>query len=84
MAQHIEENLEPRVGDSREKASVASTPVSVDIDPEAERRLLKKLDWVLLPLFTAICKSPPRIAAPRLIYRSQTVVTSSIGEFPAK
>ncbi|TEB22552.1 MFS general substrate transporter [Coprinellus micaceus] len=54
MAQNIEENLEPRVGDSREKASVASTPVSVDIDPEAERRLLKKLDWVLLPLFTAI------------------------------
>lgn len=26
-----------------------------EIDPVAERKLVKKLDWVLLPLFTAIC-----------------------------
>ena len=55
MAENIEEN--PRVGSAElEKASTASTPASVDIDPEAERRLLKKLDWILLPLFTAICE----------------------------
>lgn len=26
------------------------------IDPVAEARLLRKLDWILLPMFTAICK----------------------------
>ncbi|KAK0188625.1 MFS general substrate transporter [Armillaria mellea] len=25
------------------------------IDPKAEKRLLKKLDWILLPMFTVIC-----------------------------
>lgn len=30
------------------------------IDPEAERRLVKKLDWILLPLFTAICECTRR------------------------
>ncbi|KAF5320361.1 hypothetical protein D9611_011272 [Ephemerocybe angulata] len=31
------------------------SPISdVDIDPEEERRLLKKLDWILLPMFTMI------------------------------
>ena len=25
------------------------------IDPVAEARLLRKLDWILLPMFTAIC-----------------------------
>jgi hypothetical protein len=55
MAENIEEN--PPVGSAELKASIASTPASVDIDPEAERRLLKKLDWILLPLFTAICES---------------------------
>lgn len=28
---------------------------SVQIDPEAERKLLRKLDFTLLPLFTLIC-----------------------------
>ncbi|TFK23380.1 MFS general substrate transporter [Coprinopsis marcescibilis] len=27
------------------------------IDPEAEKRLLRKTDWVLLPMFTAICET---------------------------
>jgi hypothetical protein len=27
-----------------------------EIDPVAEARLLRKLDWILLPMFTAICK----------------------------
>ena len=81
IAQTIEEGLKPEAGDGRdEKASVASTPVSVDIDPEAERRLLKKLDWVLLPLFTAICESPLTVAGVKLILRFQTVATSLIGE----
>ncbi len=26
------------------------------IDPDAEKRLLKKLDWILLPMFTVICE----------------------------
>lgn len=26
------------------------------IDPEAERRLVRKLDWILLPLFTLVCE----------------------------
>ncbi|KAF6744578.1 major facilitator superfamily domain-containing protein [Ephemerocybe angulata] len=38
-----------------EKLGVDDSPIpDVDIDPEAERRLLKKLDWILLPLFTMI------------------------------
>lgn len=26
------------------------------IDPQAERKLVRKLDWILLPLFTLICE----------------------------
>ncbi|KAJ3517997.1 hypothetical protein NMY22_g13843 [Coprinellus aureogranulatus] len=37
-----------------EKTSMRSSQSSVGIDPIAEKRLLKKLDLILLPLFTAI------------------------------
>ncbi|KAF6747659.1 major facilitator superfamily domain-containing protein [Ephemerocybe angulata] len=47
-----------------EKADISQTPsppsspiasqLLTEINPEAERRLVKKLDWILLPLFTAI------------------------------
>lgn len=37
-----------------------ATPV---IDPQAEARLVRKLDFVLLPLFTAICESPFSLSA---------------------
>ncbi|KAJ7255458.1 MFS general substrate transporter [Mycena haematopus] len=36
--------------DSKESHSISG----VVIDPEAERRLVRKLDWILLPLFTLI------------------------------
>lgn len=44
---------------SFEKAEVESgldRPPTPGIDPEAEKRLVRKLDLVLLPLFTAICE----------------------------
>ena len=44
---------------SLEKAEVESgldRPSTPGIDPEAEKRLVRKLDLVLLPLFTAICQ----------------------------
>jgi hypothetical protein len=28
---------------------------TVDLDPVAEKRLVKKLDWILMPMFTLIC-----------------------------
>ena len=38
--------------------SVVNSEVSYgEIDPVAERRLLRKLDLTLLPLFTLICES---------------------------
>ncbi|KAG2011917.1 high-affinity nicotinic acid transporter [Coprinopsis cinerea AmutBmut pab1-1] len=39
-----------------EKASVESpsNDANYEIDPEAERKLVRKLDWILLPLFTLI------------------------------
>ncbi|KAF5319115.1 hypothetical protein D9611_014104 [Ephemerocybe angulata] len=50
-----------------EKADISQTPsppsspiasqLLTEIDPEAERRLVKKLDWIVLPLFTAICNA---------------------------
>ena len=42
-----------------EKAEIESHSERVatpDIDPQAEARLVRKLDFVLLPLFTAICE----------------------------
>ncbi|KAJ7334300.1 MFS general substrate transporter [Mycena albidolilacea] len=36
--------------DSKESHNLST----VEIDPEAERRLVRKLDWILLPLFTLI------------------------------
>ncbi|KAJ7066448.1 MFS general substrate transporter [Mycena amicta] len=39
---------------SIDKASKDSEKVQVEIDPEAERKLLRKLDWNLLPLFTLL------------------------------
>ncbi|TFK29612.1 MFS general substrate transporter [Coprinopsis marcescibilis] len=54
-----------RAVDTIEKASVESPTSkgfkendgspSYEIDPEAERKLVRKLDWILLPLFTLIC-----------------------------
>jgi hypothetical protein len=38
--------------DSKESHNLST----VEIDPEAERRLVRKLDWILLPLFTLICE----------------------------
>ncbi|TEB20092.1 MFS general substrate transporter [Coprinellus micaceus] len=37
-----------------EKASLKPSPSIASVNPEVEKRLLKKLDWILLPLFTAI------------------------------
>jgi hypothetical protein len=41
-----------------EKASLKPSPSIASVNPEMEKRLLKKLDWILLPLFTAI-REPP-------------------------
>jgi len=35
--------------------SVKDNEVEIAIDPVAEAKLLKKLDWTLLPMFTLIC-----------------------------
>jgi hypothetical protein len=42
-----------------EKSSVNDSPelLQQPIDPKAEKRLLLKLDLVILPLFTLVCKS---------------------------
>jgi hypothetical protein len=44
-----------------EKGSVEGTiekvPEDDGIDPVAEQKLVKKLDWIFLPLFTVICRS---------------------------
>ncbi|EAU90418.2 hypothetical protein CC1G_00802 [Coprinopsis cinerea okayama7 len=49
-----------------EKASVESpsNDANYEIDPEAERKLVRKLDWILLPLFTLIFQ--PFIGTARL------------------
>jgi hypothetical protein len=37
--------------------ALSGDAVSLDIDPVEEKKLLRKLDFILLPLFTAICES---------------------------
>lgn len=34
-----------------------SETASSHLDPEAERKLVRKLDWALIPLFTLICET---------------------------
>lgn len=45
-----------------EKGSIGDSPelLQQPIDPEAEKRLLFKLDLAILPLFTIVCKSAHR------------------------
>jgi len=38
------------------ETSSHATGNSYEIDPLAERRLLRKFDWYLLPLFTLLCE----------------------------
>jgi len=33
----------------------SSSVSSLALDPVAEKRLVKKLDWILMPMFTLIC-----------------------------
>ena len=51
---------ENKVDADLEKVEVDSKPSEdtslVDIDPVEEKKLLRKLDLILLPLFTAICE----------------------------
>jgi hypothetical protein len=49
------------------------------IDPEAERKLVRKLDWMLLPLFTLICESSPLCHLSKKTHRPKISVISSTG-----
>ncbi|TEB22549.1 MFS general substrate transporter [Coprinellus micaceus] len=49
----IESPVEEKASSLISSSSVPIPPVPV-IDPLAEKRLVKKLDWILLPLFTSI------------------------------
>jgi hypothetical protein len=47
-------------GRSITKSEITSvTSYASEIDPVAERRLVRKLDLIMLPLFTLICEFPP-------------------------
>lgn len=56
--------LSNRASDEDEKISVKDVAKSSDLESEpvvginidAERKLVRKLDWALLPLFTLICE----------------------------
>lgn len=53
---------------SVEKASLGDVespvlPSNNGIDPVAEKKLLRKLDWILLPMATLICQSEPWVQA---------------------
>ena len=66
-----------------EKGSVEGTiekvPEDDGIDPVAEKKLVKKLDWIFLPLFTVICRSRISWVAQPLISSSQTASIMSTG-----
>lgn len=50
--------------EDNEKAPIQdaeSTTSADEIDPVAEKLLRRKLDWILLPLFTVACRSSYRI-----------------------
>lgn len=49
----IEAVTDSEKADAESHSERAPTP---GIDPQAEARLVRKLDFVLLPLFTAICE----------------------------
>ena len=40
----------------------ATESLAAQIDPLAEKRLLRKLDWVFMPMFTAICERSHRLS----------------------
>lgn len=40
---------------SHTKSESSGLSRAIEIDPIAEKRLVRKLDWILLPLFTIIC-----------------------------
>ncbi|KAJ2928041.1 hypothetical protein H1R20_g9056, partial [Candolleomyces eurysporus] len=51
----VEEPIMVEKAGSLQSSSLASPKdKTAEIDPEAERKLIRKLDWILLPLFTAI------------------------------
>ncbi|KAJ2915768.1 hypothetical protein MD484_g4623, partial [Candolleomyces efflorescens] len=69
--------------DTKASPTADSPQPSPTFDSEAERRLLRKLDWILLPLFTAICEHYVSTLADtgRVAHQvpSKTAVTSLIG-----
>jgi hypothetical protein len=44
-------------GSLTKSGASSSLDVEDDIDPIAEKRLLRKLDMIMLPMFTIICES---------------------------
>ncbi|KAJ7091474.1 MFS general substrate transporter [Mycena belliarum] len=43
---------------AKHSSDTPAAPKEIVIDPEAEKKLVRKLDWILMPLFTLICEAP--------------------------
>jgi hypothetical protein len=56
MSSHSEKVVEEQHSLDAHDSKESHNGDKVLIDPEAERKLLRKLDWTLLPLFTLICE----------------------------
>lgn len=72
-----EGNVESR--NSHTKSGSSGLSNAIEIDPIAEKRLVKKLDWILLPLFTITCGSLSLKHCSPLITLPQTAPILLIG-----
>ena len=62
-----------------QRNSTSLDGLNPEIDPKAERRLVMKLDLILLPLFTLICECEYYSDADEYTYSYKTVATSLTG-----
>lgn len=52
----MSDNEKQSIQDGTTVATIDTDVASIELGTDAEKRLVRKLDWTLIPLFTLICE----------------------------